>query len=150
MFKSNGEEDYNENVVDDTVIGQSIKIEGDLVSNGSITVEGEVIGSVKTEQTLKIGERAKVKAEVNANEAFVSGKVSGNIVVKGKLELSNTAEVNGDIEASTLQIDAGAVFNGRCSMTDNASPTSAEGKDPSSPEATKDKEDQAEIFSDED
>ena len=122
MFKNN-EEDYNNNgsdVQDDTVIGQSIKIEGDLVSNGSIVVEGEVVGSLKTEQTLKIGEKAKVVANIKANDAFISGKVQGNVDIKGKLELSASAEVNGDIKASILTIAAGAVFNGSCSMTENA------------------------------
>lgn len=105
---------------DDTVIGHSIKIEGDLVSAGSIVVEGEVTGSVKTDQTLRIGEKAKVTAEVRAKEAFVSGKVNGNIIVEGKLELNESAEVNGDIQAKTVSIAAGAVFNGKCSMTETA------------------------------
>jgi cytoskeletal protein CcmA (bactofilin family) len=119
MFRSNDDEskaNFAEN--DDTVIGRSIKIEGDLVSNGSIVVEGEVVGSLKTEQTLRIGEKAKVTAGVKAKEAFVSGRVDGNISVQGKLELAETAEVNGDIEAQTLSIAAGAIFNGKCSMTE--------------------------------
>src|SRR3989338_10210694 len=119
MFRSNDEEAKNNSMEnDDTVIGRSIKIEGDLVSNGSIVVEGEVIGSLKTEQTLRIGEKAKVIAGVKAKEAFVSGRVDGNISVQGKLELAETAEVNGDIEAQTLSIAAGAIFNGKCSMTE--------------------------------
>lgn len=121
MFRSN-EEDGRDNMIesDDTVIGHSIKIEGDLVSNGSVVVEGEVVGSLKTEQTLRVGERARVVAEIKAKEAFVSGKVDGNVSVEGKLELAETAEVNGDIQAQTLSIAAGAVFNGRCSMTENS------------------------------
>ena len=120
MFKNENEEGYNSDTsaVDDTVIGTSIKIEGDLVSNGSITVEGEVVGTLKTEKTLKIGEKAKVVADVKAQEAYVSGQIQGNVLVTDRLELSSTAEVNGDIQASTLIIAAGAVFNGRSTMTD--------------------------------
>jgi len=103
--------------VDETVIGHSIKIEGDLVSNGSIAVEGEVIGSIKTEQTLKIGAQAKVTAEVKAQSAIISGKVEGNIVVEDKLELNESAEVTGDITAKVVSIAAGAVFNGKCTMS---------------------------------
>ncbi len=123
MFKTNGEDEYNDRddqAMDDTVIGKSIKIEGDLVSNGSITVEGEVVGSVKTDLNLRVGEKAKVKATVQANEAYIAGTVDGNVKVFGKLELSSTAVINGDIEASVLQIDAGAIFNGKCSMTENS------------------------------
>jgi len=118
MFRSNDEEtSENYNGVDETVIGHSIKIEGDLVSNGSIAVEGEVIGSIKTEQTLKIGAQAKVTAEVKAQSAIISGKVTGNIVVDDKLDLNESAEVTGDIMAKTVSIAAGAVFNGKCTMT---------------------------------
>ena len=121
MFRSNDEEGKNNLVeADDTVIGRSIKIEGDLVSNGSIVIEGEVVGSLKTEQTLRVGEKAKVVAEVKAKEAFISGKVDGNVAVLGKLELAQTAEVNGDIQAQVLTIAAGAVFNGKCSMSSPA------------------------------
>ncbi|MFH0780320.1 MAG: polymer-forming cytoskeletal protein [Parcubacteria group bacterium] len=123
MFKSNAEERENANGfagADDTVIGNSIKIEGDMVSNGSIVVEGEVIGSLKTEKNLTVGEKAKIVADVSAKEAFISGKVQGNIKVQDKLELAASAEVNGDISASVLKIDAGAVFNGKCSMTESA------------------------------
>jgi len=117
MFRSNDEEERdNSNGVDETVIGHSIKIEGDLVSNGSIAVEGEVIGSIKTEQTLKIGAQAKVTAEVKAQSAIISGKVQGNIVVEDKLDLNESAEVTGDITAKTVSIAAGAVFNGKCTM----------------------------------
>lgn len=119
MFKTSEKEDSNNyHESDDTVIGRSIKIEGDLVSNGSIVIEGEVVGSLKTEQTLRVGENAKVKAEVKAKEAFVSGKIDGNVSVDGKLELASTAELNGDIKAQTLSIAAGAIFNGHCAMTE--------------------------------
>ncbi|MFH0988016.1 MAG: polymer-forming cytoskeletal protein [Parcubacteria group bacterium] len=117
MFKPNGKDEMEDfNGAEDTVIGSSIKIEGDLVSNGSIVVEGEVKGSLKTEKSLRIGERAKVVADVSAQEAVISGKVNGNIAVTDKLELAATAEVNGDIKAGTLTIAAGAVFNGNCAM----------------------------------
>lgn len=128
MFKNENEEGYtsDSNAVDDTVIGSSIKIEGDLVSNGSITVEGEVVGTLKTEKTLKIGEKAKVVADVKAQEAFVSGQIEGNVLVADRLELSSTAEINGDIQASTLIIAAGAVFNGKSTMSDSGKSPVAE------------------------
>lgn len=136
MFKNENEDGYgsDSNAVDDTVIGSSIKIEGDLVSNGSITVEGEVVGTLKTEKTLKIGEKAKVVADVKAQEAFVSGQIQGNVLVTDRLELSSTAEINGDIQAGTLIIAAGAIFNGRSTMTES-------GQSPVvTPEAKKDEE----------
>jgi len=132
MFKNSNEEDYGTEVngVEDTLIGSSIKIEGDLVSNGSINVEGEVVGSLKTEKRLKVGEKAKVVADVKAQEAYISGVIQGNLNVAGKVELTSTARVNGDIQATTLTIAAGAIFNGKSTM-----PESALGAMPSKSEA---------------
>lgn len=121
MFKTNEKDEfgsYNGATVEDTVIGSSIKIEGDLVSNGSIVIEGEVVGSLKTEKSLKVGEKAKVVADVKAQTAYIAGKVQGNVTVSDKLELTSTAQVNGDISASTLVIAGGAVYNGKCAMNE--------------------------------
>jgi len=112
------EEGYNNEgtQADDTIIGSTIRIEGDLVSNGSIIVEGEVVGSLKTDKDLRVGQSAKVKADVKAAEALIAGTVDGNITVDNKLELTETARVTGDINAKTLIIQSGAVFNGSCTM----------------------------------
>lgn len=118
MFKNNQDEKefFDGDAAEDTIIGRAIKIEGDLSSNGNIVIEGEVKGSVKTGKFLKIGDVAKVTANVEAEAALISGTVDGNISVKGKLDLTATAKVAGDIQASKLSIADGAVFNGSCTM----------------------------------
>ncbi|KKQ79991.1 MAG: hypothetical protein UT02_C0018G0005 [Parcubacteria group bacterium GW2011_GWC2_38_7] len=122
MFKNGNEEGYGaeSNGVEDTLIGNSIKIEGDLVSNGSINVEGEVVGSLKTEKQLRVGEKAKVVADVKAQEAFIAGVIQGNITVGGRLELASTARVTGDLQAAVLSIAAGAIFNGKATMQETS------------------------------
>jgi cytoskeletal protein CcmA (bactofilin family) len=127
MFKTNGEEGHNEagDGQDDTIIGSSIKIQGDLVSDGSITVEGEVNGNVKTQQNLRVGEKAKIVADVNASDAQIAGTVQGNVDIKGGLHLLPSARVDGDISASNLVVESGAVFNGKCSMTEHVADTPA-------------------------
>ena len=119
MFGKDNENNYmrdENNQAEDTIIGSTIKIEGDLVSNGDIVVEGEVVGTLKTDRALRIGEKAKVKADVKAAEAFVAGEVIGNIEVDGKLDLTETEVIEGNIKAKVLSIQSGARFNGGCSM----------------------------------
>ena len=115
MFKSEDVENKGE-VADDTIIGRSIKIEGDLSSAGNIIIEGEVKGSVKTGKHLKVGDQAMVQANVDADNAVVSGVVEGNVTVNGVLEMAESAKIFGDISARTLSIASGAVFNGNCKM----------------------------------
>jgi len=112
------------NQTEDTVIGSTIKIEGDLVSNGNIIVDGEVVGSLKTEKSLTIGAGAKVSADIKANQASIAGEVNGNIEIMGRIDLSESAKVHGDIKASVLAIQAGAKFNGQCSMEEGVAVTS--------------------------
>lgn len=106
----------------DTMIAQGVKVEGDFNSKGNVIIEGTVIGSIKTNNNLQVGEKAKISASVAAKEAFISGEVHGNVKVKEKLELSPTSKIYGDVEAKTLIITAGAVFNGKCAMPDPNAP----------------------------
>ncbi len=121
MFGPKDQEGLNGNQIDDTIIGSTIKIEGDLVSNGNIVVEGEVSGSLKTEKSLRVGAQAKVKADVKAADAYICGEVVGNISVNGRIELAETAKVTGDVNAGEVVINAGATFNGRCTMGEASS-----------------------------
>jgi len=100
----------------ETLIGSSVKVEGDFVSKGNVTVEGVVCGTLKTEKDLKVGAGAKISASVFATNAYVAGEVRGNMKVNGKLELTDTSRIYGDVEAKTVVMAAGAVLNGKCTM----------------------------------
>lgn len=100
----------------ETIIGSSVKIEGDFVGKGNVIVEGIVNGSLSTDQNLTIAQGARVLANVKAQSAFISGEVKGNIIIKESLELGPTARIFGDIETNQLTIATGALFNGKCVM----------------------------------
>ncbi|MBL8030954.1 MAG: polymer-forming cytoskeletal protein [Candidatus Doudnabacteria bacterium] len=100
----------------ETVVGPSVKIQGDLNSEGNIRIEGQVNGKVKTTQNVFVGQSAKITADVLAGNATVSGEIVGNIKVTGNLILQTTAKVSGDISCAILRVEDGAVFTGKCSM----------------------------------
>jgi len=104
--------------VAETIIGPSVKVEGDLNSDHDIIVDGEVIGNIKTKNNLRIGKGARVKAEVVAKNAYVAGQVNGNITVKEKLQVTAEAQIKGNITASLLVVEMGAKLNGQCKMLD--------------------------------
>ena len=97
-----------------TVIGASVNVEGDFKGQGDVIIEGKLKGSLATEHDATIGDQAEVEANINANNAYVAGKVTGNIEAGGRVELSQSAQVNGNITATTISIESGAVFNGQC------------------------------------
>lgn len=98
------------------LIGAGTVINGEVISNGDIRVDGTVIGSVSSKGKVVIGSTGNVEGEIVCQNADVSGKISGNISVAEILSLKATANLIGDIIASKLSIEPGANFMGSCSM----------------------------------
>lgn len=111
MAKHNGEE---------TVIAHGVRMEGDFVSQGNVVIEGDVQGTILAGGDLRIGEEAKITANVTAANAVIAGEIRGNIQVTGKLELLATSKIIGDVSADVLSIIAGAQVNGRITMDGTA------------------------------
>lgn len=112
----------------ETIVGPSVKVEGDFVSEGNVVIEGQVNGTVKTSKHLRVEEGAKIAANVAAESALISGEVRGNVKVNSTLELTPTAKVYGDVEAKTLIVAAGAIIHGRCIMDENEKGRKGKGK----------------------
>lgn len=106
----------NEETQAETIVGPSVKVEGELVSEGNVRIDGKVTGNVETTQNLAIGEQAVISANVKAANAVVAGKVKGNVTVEEALEITETGQVEGDIAARIISIAPGAVFRGQCHM----------------------------------
>lgn len=98
------------------IIGQGTKLTGDLSSNGDIRIDGAIEGQIKVSQRLVIGNTGKVLGNIESEFATVAGHIKGNVVVKQVLELKPSAKIDGDIIAGKVIIEAGAQFNGRCTM----------------------------------
>ncbi|MDZ4221340.1 MAG: polymer-forming cytoskeletal protein [Patescibacteria group bacterium] len=101
----------------ETIIGPSVKVEGDFKSQGHVLVQGILNGSLKTKGNLKVEEGAKIKANVEAANAVVKGEIAGNVTIKDSLQLGSSATIAGDIITKILSIEPGAVLNGHCSVS---------------------------------
>jgi cytoskeletal protein CcmA (bactofilin family) len=93
--------------------------EGKLRSPGSIRVEGRVVGEVVAGQSVSIGGTGEVDGNVSAKLVTIGGKITGGILAQEKLVFEAKAIVRGDIRAAKLVIDEGAVFDGKCIMSDS-------------------------------
>src|SRR5688572_13732162 len=100
----------------ETVIAASVKLEGDFQSQGNVLIEGVVEGSLHTERDLRVGERAKITADVSAASAVIAGEIHGNLVVEERLELESTAQIFGDVRTKVLVVASGASMNGKLTM----------------------------------
>jgi cytoskeletal protein CcmA (bactofilin family) len=103
----------------ETIVGTSVKLKGNLKSDGDITVDGNVNGEIKTKGTVNIGVNAHIIANIQARNINIAGTVQGNVVANEKLSISETGRVFGDISANILAISAGALFSGKSTMSEN-------------------------------
>ena len=101
----------------DTLIGADTVIDGNVSFSGGMRIDGQVIGNVIAtpgkSSTLVLSEQGSVTGEVNATHLVVNGVICGAVTVSEYLELHSKARVTGDVHYKTLEIQIGAVLEGR-------------------------------------
>ena len=101
----------------ESVIRRNLRVEGKLSFHGSLLVEGEIRGSVisedNVESLLTLSETGVIEGEVRVASAVISGQITGNVRSTQQLSLTATAVIRGDVEYQKLEIAHGAVVEGR-------------------------------------
>ncbi len=99
-------------------IGKTIVICGEVKGKEDLIVDGRVEGTVSVaENRLTIGPNAEVEADLSARDVLVLGRVKGNIVASGRVELRSGCNLEGDIRALRLAVEDNAVFRGKVDLT---------------------------------
>ena len=99
-------------------IGKTIVICGEVRGKEDLIVDGRVEGTVSlAENRLTIGPSANVAADLTAKDVLVQGRVQGNIVASGRVELRAGCNLEGDIRALRLAVEDNAVFRGKVDLT---------------------------------
>jgi cytoskeletal protein CcmA (bactofilin family) len=91
---------------------------GKINHPGTVRVVGDFSGNLEAELIL-IDKAATVLANIYAQEVLCKGKIRGNIRATNKVRITKEAEVRGDIHSPKLNIEKGAIFEGRCSIPKN-------------------------------
>lgn len=103
-----------------SIIGPGMSITGDLVTEGTVRVEGRIEGTVRAGKAVIIGKSGEVIGEVITQDAVIGGRLRGTLVAESRLELQATSDIEGQIRAPAqhLQLEEGARFNGQIQMLD--------------------------------
>lgn len=99
-----------------TILGRGSDFQGDVSTNGSARVDGNVVGNVKVAGVLTVGASGVINGTVEARAAVIGGEIVGNVYSQERIELTSTARVLGDISTKVIVIDENAVFQGKCDM----------------------------------
>jgi cytoskeletal protein CcmA (bactofilin family) len=100
------------------LIAAGTVFEGKLRTPGSIRIDGKIVGEVTATQSVSIGNSGDIDGNVSAKNITIGGKIKGTVVAQEKLVFESKAIVHGDIRAAKLVIDEGALFDGKCMMSE--------------------------------
>ncbi len=100
-----------------TLISDGCKFEGNLSSPSTTKIDGHVVGNLRGESGMIIGEKGIVEGNINAVDIIISGSVKGNIKAH-KLEIRRSGSLDGDIIVEELVTESGSKFNGTSKMGD--------------------------------
>ena len=107
----------NEGKDEVTIISAGVVIEGKLISNGNVRVDGTVSGYITANGNVTVGENGEVNGEIRAEAIAIGGKVTGTVSSRDKLTLEAKAVLQGDILTKILVVEAGAQFDGQSKMS---------------------------------
>ena len=101
----------------DTLIGADTCIEGDIVFHGRLRVDGRIRGNVfatgDKPSTLVLSEQATIEGKVQVSHAVINGTIVGPIHTNEYLELQTKAKVSGDVYYKVIEIQLGALIEGK-------------------------------------
>lgn len=101
-----------------TILGKGSIMKGDLIVQHSMRVDGTVKGTIEADGILVVGKEGTVDGEIKVGNIVVGGTVKGNINASGKVLLEAKSSFHGDMITTKLVIEEGAMFEGKCSMSE--------------------------------
>lgn len=99
-----------------TVIGAGITVEGEIVTDEDIAIQGVVRGKIDAKDAVSIEQGATVEADVSGSEVSVGGHLTGNVRASDRVVIATGARVIGDVKSARFTIQDGAQFKGHVDM----------------------------------
>ena len=97
-------------------MGKGTKFEGKMRFHGTTRIDGHFKGEISADGNLIVSNQGLVEANVHASSIMISGEVHGNITADQRVDIHAPAKVFGDIQAPSVVIDEGVIFEGMTRM----------------------------------
>jgi cytoskeletal protein CcmA (bactofilin family) len=111
-----------------TIVGAGARLEGNVVSAGSLRIDGQVKGQINADGDVTLSPQSQVEADIRAQNVSIAGRFRGNVLVKGKAHLARGGRIDGNITSKTLVVEEGGVFHGQSIMDAGAASGSSSGQ----------------------
>ena len=101
------------------VVAKGTLIEGKFYSKEDVRLDGTILGEIKCENRIVLGESGRVEGTLQTKNAVVMGTVEGEIEAIDTITLKSTAYIKGTIKASKFVVEEGARYIGECKIGEN-------------------------------
>ncbi len=99
------------------IIGESIRVQGEIRGSEDLLIEGEVDGQIQLEKhSVTVGRSGRVKADIHGGVLIVEGRVQGNLFAHEQAVVRASGEVRGNITSPRVSLEDGAKFKGSIDM----------------------------------
>jgi cytoskeletal protein CcmA (bactofilin family) len=96
-----------------TYIGAGSEVHGDLRTAGNLRVDGTIFGTVQVDGDLEVSTTGAIEGkQVSARSVLVHGRIKAKVHATEQLRIHGQGQVEGDVTAQSLDIEAGAHFTG--------------------------------------
>ena len=106
-----------------SVLGSGTRLQGTLQVEESIRIDGRLEGNIEQsdgkDHWVIIGPTSEIIGDIQAQNVRVAGKIIGNIIASGNVELTNGAEVRGNIKHNAITVEPGASVHGQLIANDH-------------------------------
>src|SRR3989454_12447427 len=103
-----------------SIIGAGMRVEGDIVAEGVVKIEGTVVGTVRAGRQVLVAKGGEVEGDVITKEAIIGGEVRGSVRAEERIEIQAASVVHGDLASRRLQGQEGGEVNGVGRMGEGA------------------------------
>ena len=110
-----------------SLMGEGVEIAGEVSFTQGVKIDGVIKGNVKSDASLVIGSKGKIEADVSVRRISIGGEFKGTIYASERVEILKDGKVFGDLYTPCLIIEAGAVFEGKCNMSERRATKADEG-----------------------
>lgn len=111
---------FKKSVEFDVIIGSNALITGDIETEGSVCVDGKVVGNINTKGLAIISLDASLNGDLKAESIDVYGSIVGNVETTGAVSINEEASIKGDVICGSIRTAPGSEFTGK--LTVNKTP----------------------------
>ena len=99
-----------------TFVGDSTILRGDFEVNGPLRIDGKFKGSIISNSMVYIGKKSISECVILAKSATIGGTIKGDIYAENSLIVLKSSEIIGNIYTTSINMDDGVVFDGKCQI----------------------------------